>query len=1725
MNILTKRLLSALLALCMVLSTAVVLLSGTALVTYADDSTEEEDGEEEEDEGFKASDLITTEYATAEDKLRTMSKQTEVGKDKYGEPVYEYEPWKVYGNYELYVQELTGEVAIKDTSTGQILFTNPYDACTSVKKKLGVYDDSLLNQLFSQLKVTYEEVKGSSSAELYSYNDAALNDQIKVSHIKNGMAVEYTIGRTEDRRLVPVYMEKYRFEKYILSKIDSDSDQKLMRAYYGTHIFMNPWEEEEEILPSVLKKREETYEALAQYGPEPGRKLFVSEDYDPALESQYEELRKNPDRTDLDDNDTNLGIRGMCVPYTGRMSMYVFGSANGKLGEYEMNRIEAIVRAYAPEYTYDDLKYDHELTGYNKKQGVLPNFKMTLEYRLDEDGFTVRLPANSISFDEDTLRLTSIDILPYMGAGSQYTGTDTTAKHSGYTFIPDGSGTIIRFEDFVGKSTSFNSGTMYGLDNAYHSRPESYSGKDEQMSLPVYGIIETENRVYTKGESGKYEVACPHRWVEKSLEPDCVNGIDGGLYTYCAICGEEQGVKNRKAWQHNWTGAVTVEKEATCQSYRVITAVCQTCKDEYTKIKNQLSLENWTDAQIDEKYGYLKEYKSYEDVQYGYAKHSYERVATPGEDGLCHAVSQCKWCGELEPKSQEQTAEHEYVLVASASEFKDGVCHAVFECTQCKNRIEKIDEHCLEEDEDPTEYLLSDTVNHRCYYRGTCQVCGQTVERDVAHEMEEKVDSEGNQIYESAGDFCVTTTVCKHCGYEEKQYGNHAPADDNSSVLIADTATHRCYWKHTCRNCNATFEEEAEHTMKDGVCEKCGYRVPTEAGHTYQVAYVSVNGKCYRTFLCTDENCGKEYRNGAERVQVAHRYKSYVRNQCTSELDIYFMCEHCGLKAHEYTTPNESVKNHNFVWVVKEGETADCNVKYTKLHQCSECGLVQEEVVVDGHDYDNGKSVSPSVKKYTCTVCGHVHYGNLEAVAEEPAPEPAPSENGSASAPTDETSETPAEPEEEAKNVTVSSGFVAVMIEGASLATLKAASDNRHKYNMVYMIVTPRPKDSYTLKSASSTTSDSKWTVVSDRKYTGSYTTKYFMLQTVTGDVPEDVLLKNSEYDASYSGMANCYRDYLIESGILSKLKQEGSDIPLYLETFGTIPVSTTVLTMPVTQNKPLSTFEDLQKVLSKLGDESGIRNINIRLTGFTNGGMTSTMPYDVEFEKEVGGNSGFTQFVDFAEEKNVGVYPDFDFAYMHTDEWFDGYNDSDHAVKTIDGRYIVKKDYNSTLQTFSTTGLLAVSASVYDHFYTGFSENYSKFNNKGVSASTLGTDLNSDFDRDDPYNREDSRLFTETLLNKLKKEYGSVMVDGGNAYSLAYVEHILNMSLTGSSRLETSSSIPFMAMVLHGYINYAGSASNMASNMDQEILHMLENGASPYFIIATQNTRYLKENQRLSKYYSLDFDAWEEDLVSTYNTVNTVLKDVKYANFIEHNSISGVRVPDADEVLADRATIIAAAIANIQKYQTYQERYERALALYERKVNAGVADCEKELAELLAANGFDDATAAHSAAELSSEDLLKLEALSEKIAEHQQNADSIKATLNDNIRSAKFALDGFTPTYEANLKKYAIYFDLTGKDAEDPASYTEENYVGLISEKDGKILVATDGVTDVSGTTIASGYEVTVSDGTIVKSTYDNGISIYLNYNYYDVVVNVNGENIKIDAYGFYKTTEKGAD
>ena len=507
-------------------------------------------------------------------------------------------------------------------------------------------------------------------------------------------------------------------------------------------------------------------------------------------------------------------------------------------------------------------------------------------------------------------------------------------------------------------------------------------------------------------------------------------------------------------------------------------------------------------------------------------------------------------------------------------------------------------------------------------------------------------------------------------------------------------------------------------------------------------------------------------------------------------------------------------------------------------------------------------------------------------------------------------------------------GFFAIIEEGDSLAELSTEhGGTTHKYNTVYPTFYPRPTDTYELDAAMSGGSAATYTVVSERKYTGSYRIKYVML---TGENAAAEAGITDYYEASYVGMAKAYRDYLIEQGILTKLTDVKDDIPLYIESFGAFDTIEKFLSIPIEVMKPLTTFDNLKEMYTRLS-EAGIDNISYKLTGYTNGGMNHSYPYHVEFEKVVGGDKGFTEFVEYANENGIGVYPDFDFVYITNKASFDGVSNKKHLVKTMDNRYITKRFYDSTLQSFEKGFSLAISPSVYDYFFDNFSEEYSKLSPSGVSVATLGTDLNSDFDKKDPYNREDTKEFTMDFFADLEETYTNVMTEGGNAYVLNYADHILNVPLDSSRFSNASEAIPFMGMVLHGCVNFTGSAINMAGDTSYEILKAIENGAGLYFTMSMQNTSLLKEDEEFNKYYSVGFDIWFDSTVELYDTLNNVLADLQDKQIIDHEFIIGERVPTEEEVEADRIAAEEEAILAEEEAKIAAEKAEKAKKLAER--------------------------------------------------------------------------------------------------------------------------------------------------------------------------------------------------
>ena len=478
-----------------------------------------------------------------------------------------------------------------------------------------------------------------------------------------------------------------------------------------------------------------------------------------------------------------------------------------------------------------------------------------------------------------------------------------------------------------------------------------------------------------------------------------------------------------------------------------------------------------------------------------------------------------------------------------------------------------------------------------------------------------------------------------------------------------------------------------------------------------------------------------------------------------------------------------------------------------------------------------------------------------------------------------------------------------------------------HNYSTIYPYFNPKASDTYSLSGSIASSAESVG-IKSDRKYTGSFTLHYVML---TDDNVAAERKTTKYYTTSWLGMAEAYRDYLIRTGQLSTALTENDvqdDIPLYIESFGALETKETIATIPVWVMTPLTTFENVWTMYSELSDLN-VKNINFKLTGFANGGMYATMPYNLNWEKNVGGAKGFEELIAKAKEVNaktdgshLGLYPDFDFAYAVWDTSFDGLSLKKDAVKTLDNRYTSYRYYDASIQSFVGFYKLAISPSRYSHFYEKLLSNYEDYKLASMSVASLGNALNSDFDEDEPYNREQSKDFTEQALSDIKNQGYSLMVDGGNAYTWAYVDHILNVELDSSRYLTSCATVPFVGSVLHGYVQFAGAPLNEEGDVNYAILRAIENGAGLYFILSYQNTTELKEDAFLMEYYSIRYDIWLEDVAKYYNQLNAVLKDVQTKVIINHEFLVGERILDLDELEADIKDRLEDAIEEQNKIQ-----------------------------------------------------------------------------------------------------------------------------------------------------------------------------------------------------------------
>ena len=313
-----------------------------------------------------------------------------------------------------------------------------------------------------------------------------------------------------------------------------------------------------------------------------------------------------------------------------------------------------------------------------------------------------------------------------------------------------------------------------------------------------------------------------------------------------------------------------------------------------------------------------------------------------------------------------------------------------------------------------------------------------------------------------------------------------------------------------------------------------------------------------------------------------------------------------------------------------------------------------------------------------------------------------------------------------------------------------------------------------------------------------------------------------------------------------------------------------------------------------------------------------------------MGGADGYDELMDYADANGLEIAPSVDFTYSKGLKSFSGFKYKTTASKTLDGRYASRREYDASIQMFQRKGGIVISTDSYDLAYSKFIKSAKDYRITSLATRAFGSDLSSDFDEKTGYIfREEAKVNTQNMLGKLSgKAEGSqtnfnLILDAGNAYSLKYASGLLKTPIDSSRRLNTSEAIPFVGMVLHGSIEFAGDAINMEGDDRYMFLKALENGANLYFTVAMQNTELLKGTLDYNNYYSVQFSVWKNSIVRMYNEYNTVMASKQGSYIIEHeflNSEYGYKVvrtqdliesPDKEPVLLNDSRVVRVEYEN----------------------------------------------------------------------------------------------------------------------------------------------------------------------------------------------------------------------
>lgn len=344
--------------------------------------------------------------------------------------------------------------------------------------------------------------------------------------------------------------------------------------------------------------------------------------------------------------------------------------------------------------------------------------------------------------------------------------------------------------------------------------------------------------------------------------------------------------------------------------------------------------------------------------------------------------------------------------------------------------------------------------------------------------------------------------------------------------------------------------------------------------------------------------------------------------------------------------------------------------------------------------------------------------------------------------------------------------------------------------------------------------------------------------------------------DTTYSAMANLYRTYLTEQGVLTKNDE----------------VTSLAIDFLIVVNKDsmfggkdviLTTFEDVASILQEINATYQYETKTV-LYGWQKGGY-GNYPLGDSIAKNAGTQKELselcktyetyllTNYIN-AKAGNKGFSKQSDVVYSNAGSPLTDYTEEYYLLNPVTQMDRLSED----LDLFSNV-------------------------NANIALEGVGKMLYEDFNNKKRITRYG---YTEVMKQYFEKakENGKVCTDGFMDYFAGYTDYVINLTDDTSNSFLWYQEVPFLQMVLHGSVNYSAALpGNLSSDMTMTKLRWIEYGYVPTFMLTGGRESLLGTDYDLL--FTSDYEQWKETILEIAEEFECELSGVKNEYMVFHTS------------------------------------------------------------------------------------------------------------------------------------------------------------------------------------------------------------------------------------------------